>query len=69
MKEFILIAVLTGQAPTFLGNYESLAACTAAIRQVIAAKIYVGAVNSPAVQAMIDTTMQFQQEYQCIPKK
>lgn len=69
MKTFILLMILAGHQPQFLGEYQGQEACTQAIRQIYLANIYKGEWNNPQVQAMIDTTMQYQQEYQCVPKQ
>lgn len=69
MFTFILVYTLatSGQPPAQLGSYYTEKACKEAIRQIFLAKISPQSRSNQQVIAAIDTTIKYQQEYQCIP--
>lgn len=62
--KFILIALITN---SYLGEYDSLKACEAALRTQYTARLYPGSLDNPAVQGAIDTALKYQRDYVCLP--
>ena len=67
MNTFILLYALAGAPAAQLGTYNSLPACHDAIRTIFMANIYVEQRKNPVVLAAVDTAIQYQQEYICVP--
>jgi hypothetical protein len=72
--KFILLFVALNQSPTMLGSYDSVNSCKNAIRAIYATKMIVPNLQYSqqqldVINRVIDTQLQYQQEYVCVVKK
>jgi len=72
--KFILLFVALNQSPTMLGSYDSVNSCKNAIRAIYATQMIVPNLQYSQQQLdvmnrVIDTQLQYQQEYVCVVKK
>ena len=71
---YILLFVALNQTPTNLGSYDSVNSCKDAIRAIYATRAIVPNLQYSQQQLtviirVVDTQLQYQQEYVCIAKK
>jgi len=72
--KFILLFVALNQSPTMLGSYDSVNSCKNAIRAIYATQMIVPNLQYSqqqldVINRVIDTQLQYQQEYTCVAKK
>jgi hypothetical protein len=72
--KFILLFVALNQSPTMLGSYDSVNSCKNAIRAIYATQMIVPNLQYSqqqldVINRVIDTQLQYQQEYVCVVKK
>jgi hypothetical protein len=72
--KIILLFVAFNQTPTMLGSYDSVNSCKDAIRaiyatRVIAPNLQYSQQQLSVINRVIDTQLQYQQEYVCVAKK
>ena len=72
--KFILLFVALNQQPTNLGSYDSINSCKDAIRAIYATRMIVPNLQYSqqqidVINRVIDTQLQYQQEYVCVVKK
>jgi hypothetical protein len=68
MYALIFVAVTAGSTPALLGNYPTKTACESAVRAIYTARIVgPGVVKTPQLNQVIDTLVQYQRDYQCLP--
>ena len=72
--KFILLFVALNQSPTMLGSYDSVNSCKNAIRTIYATQMIVPNLQYSqqqldVINRVIDTQLQYQQEYVCVVKK
>jgi hypothetical protein len=71
--KFILLFVALNQSPTMLGSYDSVNSCKNAIRAIYVTKSFVPNLQysqqqKDVINRVIDTQLQYQQEYVCVAK-
>ena len=71
---YILLFVALNQTPTNLGSYDSVNSCKDAIRAIYATRAIVPNLQYSqqqltVINRVVDTQLQYQQEYVCIAKK
>ena len=54
---------------SFLGNYNDLPSCQAAIREIYVVKFNAPGQRNPALVKAIQTQIDFQKEFLCVPAK
>jgi hypothetical protein len=72
--KFILLFVALNQSPTMLGSYDSVNSCKNAIRAIYATQMVVPNLQYSqqqldVINRVIDTQLQYQQQYVCVVKK
>jgi hypothetical protein len=72
--KFILLFVALNQSPTMLGSYDSVNSCKNAIRAIYATQMIVPNLQYSqqqldVINRVIDTQLQYQQQYVCVVKK
>ena len=67
----LLYMIMVAQSPmmSFLGNYNDLPSCQAAIREIYVVKFNAPGQRSPALDKAIQTQIDFQKEFLCVPVK
>ena len=71
---YILLFVALNQTPTSLGSYNSVNSCKDAIRAIYATRAIVPNLQYSqqqltVINRVVDTQLQYQQEYVCVAKK
>ena len=71
---YILLFVALNQTPTNLGSYNSVNSCKDAIRVIYATRAIVPNLQYSqqqltVINRVVDTQLQYQQEYVCVAKK
>jgi hypothetical protein len=63
--------IMVAQSPmmSFLGNYNDLSSCQAAIREIYVVKFNAPGQRNPALDKAIQTQIDFQKEFLCVPVK
>lgn len=68
MYALLFIAVTAGHTPALLGTYPTKSACESAIRAIYTAKTYPpGFAKNPQLEQVVDVTLKYQRDYQCLP--
>jgi hypothetical protein len=71
--KYILLFVALNQQPAELGSYNSVNSCKDAIRAIYATRMIVPNLQYSqqqltAINRVVDTQLQYQQEYRCVAK-
>jgi hypothetical protein len=69
MKYILWALINSGVHAGYMGEFDSLAACQHAIQKRYELGISPLALQQPAVREAIRATLQYQQEYVCVPQK
>ena len=64
-----MIMVSQSSMMSFLGNYNDLPSCQAAIREIYVVKFNALGQRNPALDKAIQTQIDFQKEFLCVPVK
>jgi len=72
--KYILLFVALNQQPAHMGSYDSVNSCKDAIRAIyatrmIAPNLQYSQQQMNVINRVIDTQLQYQQEYVCVAKK
>lgn len=65
---YILLALAIQGNAAFLGEYQGLAACQKAIREIYLTKWNPLGQRLPEIEKAVDLQLSIQREYTCIPK-
>jgi len=70
MFNLLYMATIAGASlMSFLGEYNDLPSCQYAIREIYANKLNVVGQRNPALDKAIQTQIDFQKEFLCVPVK